>query len=160
MNGRRRRQLNSSTNLASLMLFSSPPLYTIVLALALLSAPSCQKLDQQAGQMAGTAPSAHRATTSPSPLRTAKIGLLPPVGGISLDHLLLALIGIGYGLRQILRSKKETPSTGPAEAPATGQIQLADEPVEVVPNHEGTTGHHSEKDVLESVQHPASRPWA
>lgn len=98
------------------MYSSYPILYSTLLGIVLLCAASSFTPGEGTVQPTVRSSSPHTVSAPPPTLQTADIGLLPRAGGVSLDHVLLALIGAGYGLRQLQRSRQEPGPGDPPEA--------------------------------------------
>jgi hypothetical protein len=62
----------------------------------------------------GASASAVAASPEVTSVLRAKIGLLPEAGGVSLDLVLLALIGAGYGMWKLNLPRSGAASTGPS----------------------------------------------
>jgi len=64
-------------------------------------------------------PSAPEASDANTPVLKAGIGLLPNVGGVALDLIVLAVFGIGYGIWRLRQSKTSPPAGTAQEVPET-----------------------------------------
>jgi hypothetical protein len=71
-------------------------------------------------------------TSNLSPVARAQIGLLPDVHGVSLDLLLIGLVGAGYGMARLHRLHASSPPPGRDGAPDPTTTQQTDSPSAVV----------------------------